>query len=523
MSLRGRIPSKGQNARAGLVALVIVAIVVVMGWRKDNPFDNPFQVKAAFKDVNQLKPRSPVRIAGVNVGKVKKIEALGRGEGALVTMEIDEKGLPIHNDAQAKVRPRIFLEGNYFVDLRPGTPSAPAFDDGGMIPIQNTASPVQFGQVLETLQNDTREDLRTVLREYGKAVSGEGGRGFNRSIDYWKPAFKNSALVNDATRGRLEHDLSNYLRGARRVAEGLDRDPRALKALITHFATTADAFAREQDNLSATLRELPDTLQTGRRAFGALREAFPSVRRLAGDLERTVPTSGPALDAMLPFVRQMRGLVRPAELQGLARDLRRTVPSLVELNRGGVKFQEQTRLTGSCNINVLTPWNEDTIPDPNFKSAGPIYQVASKQFVGLAAESRSFDANGQYVKSYANNGNFATVIGDGRFFFTDQAVQGVNPPPKRGGAPPYRPDVACETQEQPDLRSKAVAPPQQRRIVQDSPAAVARRAIANDALTEWMDRALKSSGLDQRFELSDEPLTAAELDDVKRTLEGGGR
>ena len=34
-------------------------------------------------------------------------------------MEIEDKGLPIHKDATLKIRPRIFLEGNFFVDLSP--------------------------------------------------------------------------------------------------------------------------------------------------------------------------------------------------------------------------------------------------------------------------------------------------------------------------------------------------------------------------------------------------------------------
>ena len=516
--------TKGQAGRWGLVAAIIFTVAVVMGFRKDNPFNNPYEVRAAFRNVNDLKPKSPVRIAGVNVGKVAKVEPLGEdGNGAMVTMEITKKGLPIHEDARAKVRPRIFLEGNYFVDLSPGTPSAPRFKRGGTIPVQNTAAPVQFGQFLEMLQSDTREDLRTVLREYGKAVSGEGGRGFNRSLKYWQPAFKNSAIVNDALRGRLEHDLSNYISGASRVAEGLDRDPEALKGLVTDLATTAEAFAVEQDNLSAALRELPTTLDNGQRAFGALREAFPSVRRFARDMVPTVKSSGPTLDAMLPFVRQMRGLMRPSELQGLVRDLRPVVPSLVALNRGGVHLQEQTRLVGSCNVNVITPWNHETIPDPNFKPAGPIYQEASKQFVGLGGESRSFDANGQYVRSYANNGNYASALGDGRFFFTDLPVQGVNPPAKEDGPPPLRPDVPCETQEKPDLRTRVQDPPQQIRINQNAPGADARRAMATKKLMSWMERELKAAGLDKKYELSDEPLTASEIPAVKRTLEAGPR
>ncbi|MDQ5808492.1 MAG: MlaD family protein, partial [Actinomycetota bacterium] len=295
-----RIATKRSNALYGLVALAIVAVAVFFGFTKTNPFANPYEIKAAFKNVNDLKPRSPVRIAGVNVGKVKSVEPMEGGTGAIVTMEIKDEGLPIHTDAQAKVRPRIFLEGNYFVDLRPGSPSAPAMDEGATIPVQNTAAPVQFGQFLEMLQSDTRENLRTVLREYGKAVNGPGGRGFNRALKYWEPAFKNTAQVNEATLGIEEHDLSNYLRGARKVAEGLDRDPRALKGLITNLSITATAFADEQDNLSATIRELPNTLRAGQRAFAALRTAFPPVRRLARAMLPTVRTSGPALDAQLP-------------------------------------------------------------------------------------------------------------------------------------------------------------------------------------------------------------------------------
>jgi phospholipid/cholesterol/gamma-HCH transport system substrate-binding protein len=514
-----RPASKQRNAMWGLIAVLIFAVAVFFGFTKSNPFKDRYEIKAAFKNVNDLKPRSPVRIAGVNVGKVRKVEAADGGAGAVVTMEIFDEGLPIHEDATAKVRPRIFLEGNYFVDLKPGSPSRPVIDEGHTIPVQNTAAPVQFGQFLEMLQSDTREDLRTVLQEYGKALDGPGGRGFNRSIPYWEPAFKNSALVNEAMLGIEPHDLSNYLRGARRVAEGLDRDPEALKSLITAFSQTAGAFAEEQQNLSATIDELPRTLSAGRRAFGALRTAFPPVRRLAREMLPTVRTSGPALDAQLPLVQQLRKLVRPRELQGLVNDLRPAVADLTRVNREGVPLQEETRLTGSCNINVLHEWNESEIPDPNFPAQGPIYQEASKQFVGLGAESRSFDANGQYVRSYAQSANYASVLGDGRFFFTELPVQGVNPP-KAPGQPPYRPDVACETQEPPDLRTRIQAPPQQVRINHNAPGAAERRANAQQSLMNWMRDELLRSPLGRHYTLSEEPLKASEIPRVVEEVGG---
>jgi virulence factor Mce-like protein len=518
---RGLETSKRQLAVIGAAVLAVIAVGTLIGFTKRNPFKDRYEIRAAFASVSDLKPRSPVRISGVNIGKVTKVEGLGKGRsGAIVTMELNDEGRPIHRDATFKVRPRIFLEGNYFVDVQPGSPSEPELKENALVPATQTAAPVGFFQFLEVLQSDTREDLRTVLREYGKAVDSEGGDAFNRAVKYWEPAFRDSAIVADATRGKLEHDLSNYLKGAERVASGLDRRPEELKDLITTFAQTADAFADEQANLSRAIHELPSTLATGRRALGVLNEAFPPVRRFVADFRPAVRSSGPALDATLPFVRQMRRLVRPSELRGLVRDLRPLVPSLVELNRGGVHLQEQQRALSSCSNDVISPWQRLTVPDPSFPSSGPVYQEGVKWLPGIAGESRSFDANGQYVRSLAKGGNYTYPVDQGRFFVTDSPVLGVNPP-KAPGFPPYRPDVPCETQPVPDLRTRVQQAPRAVKVNHNAPGAAERRAKAREIAMKWMEGQLKYSGLDKELTLVDEPLKASEIDDVVRTLRGG--
>ena len=74
-------------------------------------------------------------------------------------MEIKKKGLPIHKDATFKIRPRIFLEGNFFIDVSPGSPSAPKLGDGDKVPMGQASAPVQLDQVLGALQAPTRQDL----------------------------------------------------------------------------------------------------------------------------------------------------------------------------------------------------------------------------------------------------------------------------------------------------------------------------------------------------------------------------
>ena len=136
-----------------------------------------------FSSANGLRQDSPVRIAGVDVGKVAKIEAQDGTDATVVTMAIEDEGLPLHEGATAKVRPRIFLEGNFFVDLTPGAPGTEELDDGATITVTQTATPVQLDQVLPSLQSDTRQDLRDVLEGLGTALRSEPSAADDRDAD----------------------------------------------------------------------------------------------------------------------------------------------------------------------------------------------------------------------------------------------------------------------------------------------------------------------------------------------------
>src|SRR5690349_8791244 len=98
-------------ATIGAIALAVIAVLVYLGFTKSIPFYPHYEIKAAFASANDIKAGSPVRIAGVEVGKVTGVQPLQTGgEGAVVTMRINKNGRPVHSDATAKIRPRIFLE-----------------------------------------------------------------------------------------------------------------------------------------------------------------------------------------------------------------------------------------------------------------------------------------------------------------------------------------------------------------------------------------------------------------------------
>jgi phospholipid/cholesterol/gamma-HCH transport system substrate-binding protein len=499
----------------GVIALVVTLIAVYLGFTKSIPFRSHYEVKVAFKSANNLRPASPVRIAGVEVGKVTKVERDSKGaEGALVTMEIQDMGRPLHRDASFKIRPRIFLEGNFFVDVTPGT-SGKEVPKNHVFPVNQTATPVQFDEVLTALQTDTREDLKMLLREYAAGLKGRGAKGFNRSIKHWKPAYRDTAIVSEAMLGEREHDLSGYIDRGGVVAAALDRNRGQLKALITNFRRTSGAFARENENLEAAIAELPRTLRAAQPALAALNASFPGLRGFARDLRPGVRSSGPTIDVSMPLLRQLRGLVSKQELRGLAADLRPTVPALARFTRQGVPLNQQIRQSASCQTDVILPWTHDKLEDDKFPATGPVYTELPKPFPGLAGESRSGDANGQWFRILAAGGTNLVQFSPGVFGTTALPLLGVNPP-KPKARPPLHNDVPCETQQPPDLRSKAGDPPQQRRIDVNDPLFKARWAKVREFGIDLMRKSLEQEGLGDTFKVLDEDVTKGTIEQLAR-------
>jgi virulence factor Mce-like protein len=453
---RGGAQKRGvRPLKAGLLFLAVALVFAYFGITKSNPFANTYELYAIFENANELKTRSPVRIAGVEVGKVKAVEPLG-ADKARVKMVIQDKGLPIKKNAQLKVRQRIFLEGNYFVDLQPGTPNAPELEDGSTIPFTQTASPVQFGQVLTALQYDTREDLKTFLREYAKGTSGKGARGFNMAVRYWEEAYRNTAMSTRATLGQQPGDLGRVLKGQGKVFGALSRNPELLKLLVTSLNRLAAAFASQENNLRATIPALRDVLRVGRPALASLNRAFPTLRAFAREGTITARSTSSTLDVQLPFITQARRLVSDAELGGLVRDLRPAVPALARLNANQTLGLRQTRLLASCQSNVLVPFSKTPIPDPDFpnNSNQPFYKQSPRALVGLSGESRIADANSPLFRVLAGGGPTTLVstgeTGEDIYAQLDYPLEGVRParPDKR---PVFRPGIPCETQETPNL------------------------------------------------------------------------
>jgi len=115
----------------------------------------------------------------------------------------------------------------------------------------------------------------------------------------------------------------------------------------------------------------------------------------------------------------------------------------VKLNTRLVQFLKQLRALSSCTNHVLVPWVESPIPSIEAGNSGnSVRAQIQRSFVGLAGESRNSDAN---TPVFHIQGVNPLNLGTGKL---EPA-----PPLDANTPPPHRPDVACETQDPPNLNA----------------------------------------------------------------------
>jgi phospholipid/cholesterol/gamma-HCH transport system substrate-binding protein len=468
--------------RVGLLALVIIAVGTYLGFTKHIPFTHGFQVKAVFTSANSIRPNSPVRIAGVNVGKVKVIARQPGTDSAVVTMEIQSAGLPIHRDATLKIRPRIFLEGNFFVDLSPGTPDSPIVHSGDTLPVTDTATPVQFDQVLTALQADTRASLQQLLFNYGLALTYQPTAADNRTQDpavrgltaaqalndafrTSGSAFQDTSIVNNALLGTQTHDLSGLIAGLGKVTRALDTNEAQLQDLVTNFNTTQAAFASQGSNLSATIRLLAPTLQNANLALTDLNKSFPPTRAFAREILPGVHETPATIDASFPWIAQVRPLLSKQELRGVADQLQPAIGDLAAVTDRSVALLPQTDLFSKCLTNVILPTGNLKVADGNLSTGAENYKEFWYTMVGLAGEGQNFDGNGDYVRFQPGGGDQTVSTGSvggspANALFGNALVKPIGTRPAYPGhRPPYNAQVPCYTQKLPDLSGATTGPP----------------------------------------------------------------
>lgn len=474
------------NVMVAVIFILIFTVGPYLAFTKHVPFTSyGYELKATFSNSANIAKNSPVRIAGVDVGKV--ISSSRDGDNTTITFTVEGKGRPIHDDAFAAIRPRIFLEGNFFVELDPGSPSAPEMGSGDTIPVSRTSIAVQLDEILTALQSPVRADLSRLLESYGTALTHEptaaedatqlpevkgksGAEALNGALKYGGEAGRYSSQTLNALLGTEQRDLSRLVAGAGRAFGALGRRERDLQGLIDNFNVFTGALANQSTNLSATIHLLAPTLRVTHASLVSLNRTLPPLRTYAIELRPAVAELPGLISASKPWLAQVRPLLSGKEAGGDVKLLAKSTPALA----GAALVSKQNTVPqvnrlSVCTTKVMVPTGNEVIND-RFSTGAPNYREFLYNLVNFAGMAQNFDGNGPYARAQVGGGpvlvgepnpkgNPSTLSDQINYAHTIEDPLGTQP--QLGGKPPLKPGVRCYTNSPPDVNGPLgqVGPP----------------------------------------------------------------
>jgi virulence factor Mce-like protein len=455
-----------------LVGIAIIAVGVLFVFTKRIPFLHGYRLNADFKSSNQLVPGfSPVRIAGVTVGKVSGIDK-GPGGTSEVRMELKDSALPIHADARVRIRPRLFLEGGFFVELDPGSPSARRLASDATLPKEQTADPVQLHQILTAFDQSTLGDLRSVIKELDKGLDNGGAKGLGRAIVAFGPVLRDTAQLSEAARGDHPHDVSEGIASTAKITSALADNESDLRGLVTNFNTTMTTLASRDTQVADTVTQLDRLIRETPRSLDALNAVQPVFRRFIKELRPSLRISPPILDDTVKTLAQLRGLTAPKELPAAIKALKPTVRNLPGLETQLNRLFPLVTPVNDCLRTRVAPILASKLDDGALSTNLQVWQELAQAGVGIVGYAQNFDGNGYWSRYLSGAGESAistgltpsldTLVGsvtgaaERLVGSTSQPITGQRPTylGPNAGVPPTRPDAPCTDQELADLTQR---------------------------------------------------------------------
>ena len=208
--------------RVGVFVVAAFAILAYMVLRAGELYLRPgYTVRLVFDTVSGIDKGSPIRLAGVPIGEVKKLRSLRNTDGKM-HVEIDafvEQGVSIEQDSEMRVATMGFL-GEKYIEIHPGTPGSTAVAPGEVLvgrQLTGVDDLFDSGQKLIQKMEYMIEDIRGLVSdpEFKQAVKGtfvngdQAMKNFNDATANLKEASESAKIVlgrlrdGEGTIGRL--------------------------------------------------------------------------------------------------------------------------------------------------------------------------------------------------------------------------------------------------------------------------------------------------------------------------------
>lgn len=249
--------------RVGFFTLAGIALALYMIYRTgDLQWEkrDGYQVHVSFENVSGLESNDTVRVAGVEVGKVEKIDL--EGSRARLILKIDSR-VVLYEDAFAEVKTRGLL-GNQYVAIDPGHDTLPLLPPEAEIrsAVAEDSLNVVMGK-LSVVAGDIQSVTENLKRVFGGSEGEEALRGILRNT----------------------LDLSDQI--ARITAENREQIQQITSHLALLTGEIQQMVSENREAIRKTLATLPDTAENLRGITGDTRRLLEEhYGDLAGTLKQ---------------------------------------------------------------------------------------------------------------------------------------------------------------------------------------------------------------------------------------------
>ena len=282
-----------------------------------------YQFRINFPEATQLANEADVRISGVPVGKVKKVEP--KNGTSQATIQLEPKFAPIPKDSKAILRQKTLL-GETYVELTPGNPGTKKVPEGGMLANTQVAPTVELDEIFQTFDPRTRAAFQTWMQDQAEAVAGRG-----QDIS--------SAIGN----------LPAFETDANTLLKILNTQQGAVQRLVSDTGVVFDALTERDGQLRSLIENSNRVFQTTAQRNQALQQTFvvlPTFEQQSqitlNRLDRFAHNTNPLITQLRPAAQQLSPTL--IELQKTAPDLLhlfRNIGPLVTASRTGLPALDQ--------------------------------------------------------------------------------------------------------------------------------------------------------------------------------------
>ncbi|MGH2745838.1 MAG: MlaD family protein, partial [Thermoleophilaceae bacterium] len=359
-----------------------------------------YRFKAAFPEASLLVQEADVRLAGVNVGKVKTKELGPGGRTTVVEIEIQNRFAPIKADTRAVLRQKSLL-GETYVELTPGSSDAEDLDEGDTLRPGSVEETVELDEVFQTFDPRTRRNFQEWMHEAGIVSTDEFSEDFGNSLGNAAPFFEDGA---DLLRPLDEQEvaLRQVVRDTGRVFDAISREDGQLRGLIVNGEATFSALASRDDALAETFQVFPTFLRETRATLSRLERFARNTDPLVRDLREPAEDLGPTLRDL--------GDLSP-DLEKLFRD----IDPLVDASETGVPAAERFLQGAEPVLEATHPFMRELNPILSYLSYA---QGQLAQFITVGGAALAGNGEGGYENPGSGEEHYLPQVAiiDGRSF-----------------------------------------------------------------------------------------------------------